>query len=180
MVKTVALLRGINVGGHRKVPMAELRELLKELGFTNVATYIQSGNIIFDTGDNINKNEVPRILENAILEKFGFDVPVIIRNAEEMQALPEKNPFYNNPEHSEEFLHVIFLSDIPSNEAIDTLSNLDVKPEEFKCIGSEIFLYCPEGVRNSKFTNNLFEKKLKLKATSRNWKTVNKLIEMAE
>jgi len=180
MAKTVALLRGINVGGHRKVPMAELRELLKELGFTNVATYIQSGNIAFDTADSIKKDVLPQVIENAIQEKFGFDVPVIIRNAEEMQALPEKNPFYNNPDYSEEFLHVIFLSDTPSNEAINTLTNLDVKPEEFACIGSEIFLYCPEGVRNSKFTNNLLEKKLKLKATSRNWKTISKLIEMTE
>lgn len=175
----IAMLRGINVSGQKKVPMAELKALVEGLTYQNVRTYIQSGNVLFEY-----KEADPLILSKQLQEKiadvFGFEVPVIIRTPEEMQTVIKANPFIKAHETEPEKIYLTFLAETPDKEHIAKLQELRYEPEQFVLSGKEIYLYVPEGYGNAKLNNNLFENKLKVKATTRNWKTVNELVRLAE
>ena len=112
----IALLKGINVGGHKKVPMAELRNVLDKSGFQNVKTYIQSGNVIFISPNQTENIEIAEIIEKSILERFGFDVPVIVRSAKEWQQSVKNNPFYLEKEVDISKLHLTILKEFPTTE----------------------------------------------------------------
>ncbi|MCX6258607.1 MAG: DUF1697 domain-containing protein [Bacteroidia bacterium] len=168
----LSILRGINVGGHRKIVMSDLRALYEGLGFSNVITYIQSGNVIF-TNDN-NPDLTGRI-EQSVFRKYGFQVPVIIRSQQEMQDLLKSNPFLTRPEINKDKLHVTFLSGEPQPADIQKTMEINYPPDEFIISGRHIFLFCPFGSGRSKLTISFFEKNLKLTATTRNWNTVTEL-----
>ncbi len=176
MNKKIAILRGINVGGKRKILMADLKSLCEKLQWDNVKTYIQSGNVIFNS-DKFNV-ALEDELENSIAEKFGFDVPVIVRNAKEFQDLIEKNPFIKDSDITQ--LHVTFLKEKPTEENINNTKTYNYEPDKFQINEKEVFVYCMGKYHQSKLTNNFFEKKLKIGATTRNWKTVLKLQELSQ
>jgi uncharacterized protein (DUF1697 family) len=175
----IAILRGINVGAQKKVLMADLKDMLNKLKLKDVVTYIQSGNVVFKSDEKLSNEEFAAKIEKAIEKKFKFEVPVIVRNADELKRLISINPFAKNKKNDPLKLHVTFLSEIPKKELIGELKKLNDPRDEFEIIGKEIFLHCPINYGETKLSNSFFEKKLKVTATTRNWKTVNTLLEMA-
>nr|WP_321227009.1 DUF1697 domain-containing protein [uncultured Psychroserpens sp.] len=173
MINFIILLRGINVGGHKKVAMAELRDLLAKTGFEAVKTYIQSGNVILQSKED--KNEIESKVKAAIQSHFGFDVPVLARTRVELEQIFDACPF---SEEKKENSYFVLLSKIPNAELIDEVMKITYENEEFHIIDDCIYFYSSVGYGNSKFNMNLFEKKLGVKATSRNFKTMVKLIAM--
>ena len=176
----ISILRGINVGGKKKIIMAELAKLYEELKFLNVTTYIQSGNVIFNSDSNISNKSISELIVNAIVKKYAFDVPVLVRAIDEFENIIKLNPFISQKDIDLEKLHVTFLEDEPAKEKTDKIKSLDdFSPDKFIIIEKEIYLYCPVDNGSTKLSNIFFESKLKVKATTRNWKTVNKLFELA-
>ena len=157
--------------------MADLKALCEKLGLENVKTYIQSGNLIF-TSDKIN-SELEKNLEKAITDKFGFDVPVIVRSSEELQTSIDKNPFFDGDADIDR-LHLTFLKEKPSKENEETTLTYNYEPDKFKIDGRDVFIFCTGNYHQSKLTNDFFEKKLNTGATTRNWKTVLKLNELSK
>ncbi|WP_417886558.1 DUF1697 domain-containing protein [Zunongwangia sp.] len=172
----IAILRGINVGGKRKILMKDLKTLCERLDLEKVSTYIQSGNIIFQSSQD--NSALENKLEKAIFEQFGFEVPVIIRTAEEIQFLLTNNPFYTT-ETENTHLHLTFLKHIPTTENQQKTEALQYNPDRFLIHGKNVFLYCEGKYHKTKLSNTFFEKKLKVGATTRNWKTVIKLSELS-
>ncbi len=173
----IAILRGINVGGRRKILMAELKQVCLALGLTDVITYIQSGNIIFKT--DYSNQEVEQNLEKSILDIFNLDVPVIVRSRTEFLQAIENNPF-NIPDADVNALHLTFLKENPSAAQLEGMAQVEVAADEFHIQGKDVFIRCAGKYHQTKLTNGLFEKKLKVGATTRNWKTVLKLKELAD
>jgi len=176
MTTYISMLRGINVSGQKKIKMEELKELYISLGFKNIQTYIQSGNVIFVSSDKIVSKLINKI-ERKIKKSFGFEVLVLIRTKNDLKKLIDNNPFAKKDNSK---LLVTLLSDTPLLSPIDEITKIKDDSEEFLISGKEIYLFCPNGYGKSKLSNNFFERKLKLSATTRNWKTVNKLLELAE
>ncbi|MGG6312302.1 DUF1697 domain-containing protein [Paenibacillus macerans] len=182
MTIRIALLRGINVGGKNIVKMAELKRSLTDHGFKEVQTYIQSGNILFDSDER--EGELRLRMEQLIRQDFGLDVPVVLRTAAELRAAAAGCPFTAEEISAAEAtaagesLYVAFLSDKPSTEALARFAAYANDKEQFHAAGREVFLLFMDSVRNSKLAANL--QKLDASATVRNWKTVNKLISLAE
>jgi uncharacterized protein (DUF1697 family) len=177
MSKTVALLRGINVGGKRVILMSDLQQLFLDLGYIDVKTYIQSGNVIFNqTAVNPN-NQISEQLEKAIAEKFGFDVPVVIRSYGDLKSAITNNPFLDK--QPLEQLHLTFLSDCPSTDEVNKIKASNLGSDQFECIKNDVFLHCSGKYHESKLSNQFFESKLKCTATTRNWKTVLKLVDLS-
>lgn len=179
MERKIAILRGINVGGKRKILMADLKELMGSLGYQNIQTYIQSGNLIFELDKKIESNEIAENIENAIEKNFNLEVPVIVLSAEEIENAVANNPFYKADADINK-LHLTFLNEVPDKEKLAFVESFDHSPDQFKIIGKNAFIYCEDSYHKSKLTNDLFEKKLKVKATTRNWKTVLKLWELSK
>jgi len=172
----IAMLRGINVSGQKKIKMADFKTHLQQLNFTDVQTYIQSGNAVFK-----NKKVTPKVLETRIAEKilkeFGFQVSVIVKSREELTDILKNNTFLKDKDTSR--MYVTFLSEEPSSVNLEKLKGIDHSPEEYVLKETTIYLYSPQGYGRAKMNNNFFENKLKVAATTRNWKTVNKLVAMA-
>jgi uncharacterized protein (DUF1697 family) len=173
----IALLRGINVSGHKKIKMPELKAMFETLSFTNVRTYIQSGNVVFESNS---AEDLESKISAKIQEQFGFEVSVICRTSEEMEQVIARNPFATMVGFEPEKLYVTFLQQAPSEEKLEALSALSFGSEKYSVSGQEIYVYCFNGYGNTKLDNALFERKLKVIASSRNWRTVNKLIEMSQ
>ena len=172
----ISMLRGINVSGKNTIRMEELRELYETLDFKKVQTYVQSGNVIFETSDT-NPSELATKIEKKIKQKFTFDVPVFIRTKSVFEKLIENHPFLGKDPTK---LHVTFLSDKPTKPPLEEIRAATTEDEEFSIIGKEIYLFCPSGYGNTKLSNNFFERKLNVRATTRNWKTVNTLFSLAQ
>jgi uncharacterized protein (DUF1697 family) len=174
----VSMLRGINVGGYKKIAMSELAALYKAAGFTNVKTYIQSGNVVF-ASRSTSVSRISTAIEKAIQEAFGFPVAVIIRNAEEIGKIFHRNPYLGRKGVSEDHLFVTFLSAAPAPAAIIELSvNPGKTSDEYTIAGTEIYVHCPGGYGKTILTNVFFEKRLKVSATARNWRTTRALHEL--
>ena len=173
----IAVLRGINVSGQKRMNMAELRERLKQLDIQNTQTYIQSGNIIFNSNLTDTK-QLEANIRNLILDNWGFDVPVILRELDTLLSIKKDNPFTKNNDIDQTKIAVMFLSNQPSDELIKAISKLKDPNDKFEIIGKNIYLHCPNGFGRTKFTINFFERKLKVTCTARNLKTLNKLIEI--
>jgi len=171
-------LRGINVSGKNSIKMDSLVASFKELGFENVKSYIQSGNLVFHSTIK-DSEKIKSMIENNIKSAFSLDVSVIIRTKAEIEQVIKNNPFLKDKKVEIDRLYVTFLSDIPDNNILATLNLSKNEGEEYHIIGKEVYLYCPNGYGRTKLNNNLFESKLKLKATTRNWNTVNKLMGIA-
>ena len=172
MYRYIALLRGINVSGQKKILMADLRALCESLGFLNVRTYIQSGNVIFDSENEVSSE----IISGAIEKKYGWHVPVLLTTAGEIQAILDGCPF---PKETKEKSYFGLLYDPPSTEAVKTTLSYNFPNEEFYITSKCVYLYCAKGYGHSKTGNNFFEKKLKISITSRNYRTMVKLMDMA-
>jgi uncharacterized protein (DUF1697 family) len=175
----IALLRGINVSGHKLIKMAALRRSLTALGLTKVQTYLQSGNVVFKTASD-SADALSGKIEQKILHDFGFTVPVLLRTAQELAKVIVRNPFLKDPAVDQSKLHVTFLSDIPPRKALAELSPLLATSEQLQMGGREIYLHCPNGYGNTKVSNVAIEKKLALRATTRNWNTTKALLTLAE
>lgn len=173
----IALLRGINVGGKNKLPMKELAALFVEAGCEEVRTYIQSGNVVFRTGSS-DVEEISSIISASIQDRYGYQVPVITRTAGELQEIMEANPFVEAGAETDR-LHVMFLADLPDSASVDSLDPERSPDDEFAVRGREVYLHCPNGVARSKLTNSYFDSRLSTTSTSRNWRTVRKLLELA-
>ena len=176
-MKYIVLLRGINVSGKNKLKMADLRAMLADMGFAEVQTYIQSGNIVLET-EEVTETELEGRIKRQIKATFDYDVPTLVLKAEAWRVVFEGNPFLQNRQEDITKLHVTLLAELPDNELVETLKSVQHKADEFQIIGKNIYLFCPDGYGRTKFTNTFFERKLKVAATTRNWKTVTKLAEI--
>jgi uncharacterized protein (DUF1697 family) len=170
----VALLRGVNVGGKNCVPMKDLAEIFGKAGCADVRTYIQSGNVLFRATPAVAKALAPRIREQ-IAKRFGFQIPLVLRTAEQLAATIKNNPFREIPQ---EALHVYFLAGVPDVASAAQLDPGRSKPDAFIVQGSEIYLHLPNGMGRSKLTNAYFDSKLATTSTARNWRTILKLLEL--
>ena len=175
-MRYAALLRGINVGGNKKIAMAELREVLTGLGYTDVTTYLQSGNAVF-TAPKRSAQALARVLEDTIADRFGMKVSVVIRTGEELADVLGRNPLPGAPENPSRFF-VAFLSGVPDPARTSEIEAQSFGEDRIWVSGSEAFLWCPAGAADTQLTNNLIEKRLGVTATSRNWNTVNKLVSL--
>lgn len=171
----IALLRGINVGGHKKVPMAELRQIFVDCGFSDVASYIQTGNVIFKT-KKTNKTNLEKTIHINILKHFGFDVSVLITTKLEIERILLECPF---SEEKKEESHFILLKTVPNQELISQLQKETYPNEEFFITNTCVYLHGQKGYRNAKCGTNFFEHKLKVSATARNFKTMMKLLSLS-
>ncbi|WP_321322709.1 DUF1697 domain-containing protein [Labilibaculum sp.] len=174
-IKYISVLRGINVGGKRKILMADLKNMYADLGFTNCISYIQSGNVIFEY-QNVANSKLEAKLEDAISEKYGFEVPVIVRSVKEWKQTLKTNPYVGI--HENNSLYLSFLNETPKTELTEALSELNYGPDSFQIIDKDVFIYCPGPYHKTKLSNQFFESKLKVKTTTRNWNTVLKLLEL--
>lgn len=174
----ISILRGINVSGHRLIKMDALKTLCVNLNFKDVQTYIQSGNIIYNY-ENSKYDVLNTLISETIEKTFGFKVPVITLTATDLQRIIENNPYSWDETKDPSFFHVTFLSDKPDPEKIKLLEQVNLKNDAFKIIESTIYIYCPDGYGQTNLTNNYIESKLNLTATTRNWKTVNELWNIA-
>lgn len=174
----IAILRGINVSGQKIIRMDDLQRLFGSFGFRDVSTYIQSGNVVFRTPETKNEMLLKRIT-GGILSAFGFSVPVIIRTASQLETIIAENPFLKEKDILADKLHVTFLSEVPAAELKKKLETLEFGNDRFVLAEKEIWLYCPGGYGNTKLSNGFFETKLKVTATTRNWNTVKKLLELS-
>jgi len=176
MKSYVALLRGINVSGQKLIKMETLRKVMEDFGFQNVKTYIQSGNILFDTS----KNTTPEVLEKQIHDlietHFGFDVSVVVTDKEMLQWISVNNPYLKEKDIDLKKLYITFLGSEPINENIGSLHNANFEPDEIIIEGRIIFMKYNNPAGNSKLNNKLIENKLKVTATARNWNTTLKLL----
>lgn len=176
-MKYISFIRGINVSGKNTVKMSDLVVHYKDLGFKNISTYIQSGNVFFDA-------EVKDVLwlENEIQKMFfrvyGYDVKVIVLTRESLQRIYQINPFVHAGTSNLEKLHLTLLSGIPARENIIKLPELKDSEDKYEMIENAIYIYCENGYGRTKLNNNFFEKKLKLSATTRNWKTIESLVKL--
>jgi uncharacterized protein (DUF1697 family) len=171
-----ALLRGINVGGKNMVPMAELKPALESLGLEDVVTYIQSGNVVF-TSSKRSARAVAADVERQIGKVFGIDVAVLLRTPPQLKKIAAANPFMTKGADRSK-LHVVFLDRAPAKAKIAKLDADRSPPDEFAVDGREIYLLLPNGAGRSKLTIDWFERGLGVRATARNWKTLEKLIEL--
>jgi uncharacterized protein (DUF1697 family) len=180
MTTYISLIRGINVSGQKKILMPELKALYEGLGFSRVMTYIQSGNVIFSTDINTPVPLLSSRIEKAISDKYGFNIPVIIRTIEEIKAILAANPFIKSSEQVIEKYYVTFLEEKPLKADIEKINPFNFLPDKFFIVEREIYLNCASGYGTTKLSNTFFENKFKVKATTRNWNTVNKLLELAK
>lgn len=174
MMKYIAILRGINVGGNRKLLMADLKQLFVDLGFTDVQTYIQSGNVIFTNPQSLSADEISKKIEQKIKSQFDYDVPVLILTKSELEQVANENPYSDSEVN---VLYFTFLRTTPTEVLI---KEDEFAPDMFQIIGKTVHIRYNEKISSSKLTNNLIEKRLKITATTRNWKTVHKLIALCQ
>jgi uncharacterized protein (DUF1697 family) len=173
----VALLRGINVGGHKKIAMARLREVMQERGFTDPVTYLQSGNVVV-SGPQKADERIARDIEKLIEDEFGLTVSVLVRTKDELVAVIKGNPLPDAAREPKKFV-VVFLSARPAAARLRELDHKEFEPDQFEVRGREVYLWCPNGLNDSRFANFPWDKRFGITATARNWNTVTKLLELA-
>jgi uncharacterized protein (DUF1697 family) len=175
MARVVALLRGINVGGHKRVAMADLRKLVEEAGYGEVRTHLNSGNVVLSADEG--PDDVARAIEEGIAERLDLDVDVIVRTAEELAGVVDANPLGDVATDGSKHL-VMFLSAKPDPAILRELGDEDFAPDRFGAHGCELYVWCPNGMRDSRLMKTISGKRLAPVATVRNWNTVTKLLEM--
>lgn len=174
MTILLSLFRGINVGGHQKVSMKELKALHEMLGFQDVVTYIQSGNVVFNS-DEADASQVSTSIADAFVQTFGFRVDVMVRSAAELAEIIARNPLQSQALNEPKWLIVLFLATRPASTALEELQRAYHGPEEMRLIGQEMYIFYPEGIGRSKLTLAWIEKKLGTAGTGRNWNTLLQL-----
>jgi uncharacterized protein (DUF1697 family) len=176
----ITFLRGINMAGHNSVKMTDLTLLYKNLGFNDAMTYIQSGNVIFREYNDLTAPEITLMIENAILKRFSYMVPVMIRTVVEIRSFMALNPFLSEDNFDPSKMAVILLYKKATEQQIQKVAEIDYPPDKFKIEGKEIFLYCPNGFGRTKLYTNFFEKKMGVTGTARNWKTISMMLKLTE
>ncbi len=172
----VALLRGINVGGKNKLPMKLLTSMFEDAGCLDVASYIQSGNVVFTATSDLAAT-LPGRITARISTEVGFRAPIMLRSANQMAAVVDRNPMLA-PGVPEDALHVMFLDDLPTPERLATLDPDRSTPDRFTVLGREVYLHLADGLARTKLTNAYFDSRLATTSTIRNWRTVLKLRDM--
>jgi uncharacterized protein (DUF1697 family) len=175
----VAMLRGINVGPHKRIKMEQLRKSFEALAFEQVKTYIQSGNVVFKAGKG-SPEALGKKIEARIVSDFGFSASVIVRTSTELGETIAANPFLKQRGINPEKLHVTFLAEIPAASALKKLAEFTIAPDQSRCVGKEIFLHLPNGFSGSSLWKVPWEKALAVVTTTRNWKTVNAIYQMCQ
>ena len=178
MNKYIILLRGINVGGHNKLPMQKLRDLLTENGYTDVKTYIQTGNV-FLSSSKTKITAVTLHITTLIEAKFNYQLTVLGLTWGDIDNCIQKNPYLKVEEDFKK-IHVIFLNKIPETKLVEAIKDFKSNNDSFTVFDKFIYIHYPDNSRNSKLSLAFFEKKLHVKASARNWKTVLKLHELKE
>jgi uncharacterized protein (DUF1697 family) len=176
VLRYAALLRGINVGKHKRIAMADLRALVEGLGYTDVKTHLNSGNVVFTAagGDNL---ELAGAIEAAIAAETGLAVPVVVRSGAELAGIVANNPF---PDAAADpaTLHVTFLGAAPDPERVAALAEVDRGEDDFRVAGDVVYLFYPNKLTGATFMPTGLDAALGVVATSRNWRTVTKLAEL--
>ena len=175
----ISLLRGINVGGRKKIKMADLRALYASLGFRNVRSLLQTGNVIFQT-DETDLARVKERLETGIDAAFGFEVKVIMRSPAAFKTIFKRHLFTDEQLDEPRKIAVVFLPDAPSLEAVEDLRRSNSGREFIQADGSELFVFYTDGQARSKLDNSRIERALGLHSTARNWNTCNRLLKLLE
>lgn len=173
----ISLLRGINVAGKKKIKMAELKVMYEQLGYTDVISYIQSGNVIFKTKKTA-VDQLAKVIKAAIMDTFGFEVPTLILSRASLQKLIEANP-YKDRDVEPKFLHLTILANPPAAEKAESFKALSFPGEAFSLAERVVYLCLPNGYGRTKLNNNFIESKLKVQATTRNLKSANKILKLA-
>jgi uncharacterized protein (DUF1697 family) len=171
---SVALLRGINLGARNKIAMADLRSLFEDLGAQDVATYVQSGNVVFKSTDSA--ADLTAAIETEIKRRFSLDITVLLRTKAQLAKVVAGNPFAGKQPNT---LHVTFLAETPARPRLRSLEPDPGGSGEYRVSGREVYLHLPDGYGRSKLSNAFFEKQLDVRATTRNWKTVTSLAELS-
>lgn len=179
MKKYIAFLRGINVSGQKKVPMAELREILSYEGLQNVKTYIQSGNVVFEHSVT-SPEKLEKLIQKTIQDHFGFEVKTFVTTLEYINMLLATDPYPEQSEKEGNRVFVTMLSEIPDPQRKAAIEALEFPDEHFQFGEKEVFFYFPNGGGRAKMNNNFLERKLKLDATTRNWKTLKAIKDLCE
>ena len=175
----IALLRGINVSGQKKIIMSDLKQLLIETGLQEVVTYIQSGNVVFKSNEK-NAHQLSEIISRAIEAKYHFKVPTLVLAADTLNSIIAEAPPTSWLYQPEDTLYFTLLHQIPSKTHIEEIQSLDLEDEKFVITNQCVYFTCVKGYGKAKCNNNFFEKKLKVGATTRNLKTMLKLHALAE
>ncbi|MFX0556453.1 DUF1697 domain-containing protein [Maribacter sp. CXY002] len=177
MKQFVAFLRGINVSGQKKVPMADLRKVLSDIGFKNVQTYIQSGNLVFESNE-IDPSQISVLIEKCIKKEFAFEVPVLVKAVGEIQLILNNNPFDQQDDLEQNRVYFVLFLESPESNLVNAFKEESYPNEQFYIGNDCLYLKCNLGYGNAKLNNNLIERKLKIIATTRNYRTLNKMLEM--
>lgn len=175
----IAILRGVNVSGKTMIKMVELTKSMEAAGYQSVKTYIQSGNIVFKT-DQAKEKNIAQDISALILKDFDATVPTLVITGDYLKSVIANNSFTTREGIDLKKLHITFLADIPEKERVSAIDSQKYLPDEFMITEKVIYLFCPNGYGTTKLSNNFFESKFKLFATTRNWATVNKLANMAD
>ena len=173
----ISLLRGINVSGQKQMRMEALRGLYEFLGFEDVQSYLQSGNVVFKTEEG-DMSKVAARIEAGILQALGYSVTVVLRDPDQLHEIFTSNPFLTARSEDPGRLYVTFLAAIPSAADLRHLATTDTSTDEYFVAAGHVFLFCPQGYGRTRFSNAFFERRLHMAATTRNWKTVTALHDM--
>ena len=179
MTTYISILRGINVGGKNLIKMDALKVMYLELGFLNVTTYIQSGNVVFQS-ERTDAEAVGQLITEMISKRFALQVPVLIREYGELRTILSVNPFLKTDGEDILKLHITFLSELPEKLKVQSIAVGTYMPDAYVLDGKTVYLSCPDGYGNTKLTNSFFENKFKVKATTRNLRTLYELERIGE
>jgi uncharacterized protein (DUF1697 family) len=175
----ISILRGINVSGQKLIKMDALRKLYENMGFQEVRTYVQSGNVVFE-GEELELGSLEQKIVQQIKNEFDFEVPVIVLTIDCLKEAIDNNPFLSDPTKEHSFLHLTFLASKPDVYDKEAIESKKQGAEALIFSDKVIYLYCPNGYGKTKLTNNFLEARLKVRATTRNWKTVNVLLKISQ
>jgi uncharacterized protein (DUF1697 family) len=179
MTVQIALLRGINVGGHNMVAMSALRDLFGDLGLSGATTLLQSGNVVFNS-DRVAGAALESLLEKETAKRLGISADYIVRTAAEWRQTIARNPFSKEAKSDPSHLVVVFLKTAVRKKELDVLQAAIKGPEIMRCDRRHLYIVYPAGIGRSKLTGTLIEQKLRCRGTTRNWNTILKLAALCE
>ncbi|KOY88141.1 hypothetical protein AD998_10105 [bacterium 336/3] len=175
----ISLLRGINVSGKNKILMVDLKTIYENIGLSEVHTYIQSGNVIFKA-DYVDKKNIAESISEAIFQKYGFQISVFVESVEEIERLMALNPIKEMEQQDYKRVFFSLLSQTPKQDLQEKLAQISYLPDEYYIVENCIFWKLVVASNESKLSNNFFESKLKVVATTRNWNTMLTLIQLSK
>ena len=180
MQTLISFFRGVNMTGHHSMKMADLSKLFCQIGFCENQTYIQSGNVIFRADAQADRNEIAGRITQDVFKNFGYNIPVMIRDIDDLKQLAKSNPYLDLKDFDPSKMAVIFLLYPPTEAAIEKMKNISYPPDQYHISDREILTWCPNGFGKTKLYTNFFEHKMGVIGTARNWKTVTTILKMAE